>query len=209
MPRCEHSGGTVDWLQFISNIVGALAWPLVAIAILVMVRKQLGPLVERIVELKLPGGAEAKFKEHLAASIEEAEKVALETELAAQPQKGPDKAFLELAKNFPAAAIIQAWKEVEALLQQVRERLPGMQSRHKFDSVVRRLVDQKLIDSSSEKLYQVLRQARNSAVHANEAASISQGEVLEYRDRVSVLLGLLQRVLDQLPLRPAIGLVAG
>jgi len=196
----------MDWLQFISSVVGALAWPLVAIFLLSLVRKRLGPLMERLIELKLPGGTEAKFKEHLAASSEEAEEVALGTPARAEHRAAPDRAFLELAKNSPSAAILQSWKDVEALLQQIRERLPGMQSRHRFESVVRRLVDQKLIDGSAERLYQNLRQARNTAVHTNDAANISQGEVLEYRDRVGALSNLLQGVLERLPPRPALGL---
>jgi hypothetical protein len=197
----------MDWLQFISSLIGVLAWPLVTVALLVLLRRQLGPLVERLVELKLPGGAEAKFKEHLAASTDEAEEVVLG---AAQdgPRTAPDRAFLELAKNFPAAAVLQSWKEVETILQQIRERLPGMQSRHKFDSVVRRLVDQKLIDASAERFYQSLRQARNTAVHASDTVNISQGEVLEYRDRVNTLASLLQRALEKLPARPALGLAS-
>jgi hypothetical protein len=198
----------MDWLQFTSTIIAALAWPSIVIALLVLVRRQLGPLVERVVELKLPGGAEAKFKEHLATSTEEAEEAALGMAGQAERRATPDRAFLELAKNFPSAAILQSWKDVEAILQQIRERLPGMQSRHKFDSVVRRLVDQKLIDASAEKLYQSLRQARNTAVHASDSVNIPQGEVLEYRDRVSTLSSLLQGALDRLPPRPALGLAS-
>ena len=120
----------MDWLQFTSSIVGALAWPLVVFALLVLLRKHLGQLVSRLIHLKLPGVAEAKFKEQLAASTEEAEEVALRT-VQVERQTAPDRAFLELAKNFPSAAILQSWKDIEATLQQIRERLPGMQSRHK------------------------------------------------------------------------------
>jgi hypothetical protein len=197
----------MDALQFISTVIGALAWPSVVVALLVLLRKHLGPLVSRLVHLKLPGVAEAKFKEQLASSTEEAEEVALRT-IQVERQTVPDRAFLELAKNFPSAAVLQSWKDIEAILQQIRERLPGMQSRHKFDSVVRRLVDQKLVDGSVEKLYQSLRQARNAAVHASDTASISQGEVLEYRDRIGTLSHLFQGVLDRLPPRPALGLAS-
>jgi hypothetical protein len=197
----------MNWLQFISTTIAALAWPLVTVALFVLLRPHVGPLFKRLVELKLPGGAEAKFKEHLAASTEEAEEVVLGAGQA-EPRAAPDRAFLELAKNFPAAAILQSWKEVEAILQQIRERLPGMQSRHKFDSVVRRLVEQKLIDTSTERFYQSLRQARNTAVHASDTVSISQGEVLEYRDRIETLSNLLRGALEKLPSRPALGLAS-
>jgi hypothetical protein len=198
----------MDWLQFTSSIIGALAWPLAAIGALILVRKHFGPLLQRLTHLKVPGMAEAKFKEHLAASTEEAEEVALQTRIQPESRAAPDKAFLELAKNFPSAAILQSWKDIEAILQNIRERLPGMQSRHRFESVVRRLVDQKLIDGSVEKLYQSLRQARNTAVHATDAGNISQGEVLEYRDRVATLSSIFQGVLDRLPPRSTLGLAS-
>ena len=198
----------MDWLQFISTAINALAWPIVVISLLMLVRKQLGPLVERIVELKLPGGAGAKFKEHMAASAQEAEEAVFGSSTHAERTIFPDKAFLDLAKHSPSAAILQSWKEFETLLQQIREKLPGMQPTHRFDSVVRRLVDLSLIDHSVEKLYQSLRLARNTAVHAGDAPGIAQGEALEYRDRINTLSNVLRSVLDQLPPRQPLGLAA-
>jgi hypothetical protein len=187
----------MDWLQFTSGIVQALAWPLVVVAGLFLGRKHWGPLLRRLQELKV-AGAHAIFREHLEAGKAQAD------ELAPAPahirETAPDKAFLELAENFPAAAVTQSWKDVEGILKQVRERLPGMQRRHKLDSVVRRLREQEHIEPSAERLYQSLRDARNTAVH------ITSVEALDFREQVEVLSGLFRGALARLPQRAAIGL---
>jgi hypothetical protein len=192
----------MDWLQFTSSIIASLAWPSVLVVLLILLRKQLGSLATRLEELTLPGGAKAKFKEQLESSRDKAEEVAYESE-PGQLKKEPtlDGAFLELAKRFPEAAVSQAWKEVEAVLLETRERLLGPNSRQNLNSVVRRLREQGLIDGSAEELYLNLRQARNTAVHATEKASITPGEAVEYREQVRVLVGLFRNILNRLPSR--------
>jgi hypothetical protein len=192
----------MDWLQFTSSIIAAIAWPFVVLLLLVLLRKQLGSLATRLEELTLPGGTKAKFKEQLESGRDKAEEVASESDPASpQKERVPDDAFLELAKRFPEAAISQAWKEIEQVLLEIRERLLGANSRQNLNSVVRRLRDQQLIDGSAEELYLSLRQARNTAVHATDRTSITPGEALEYRDQVKVLVRLFRKVLEQLPLK--------
>jgi hypothetical protein len=45
----------MSWLQFIDSMVGHLAWPVVVLIVIVAVRKQLGSLAERILELSFGG----------------------------------------------------------------------------------------------------------------------------------------------------------
>jgi hypothetical protein len=194
----------LDWLQFTSSLIAALAWPSVAVVLLILLRKQLGSLATRLEELTLPGGAKAKFKEQLESSRDKAEEVALDTSQGQlEKQPGLDDAFLELAKRFPEAAVAQAWKEIEEVLLQIRERLSTTQARSNLNSVVRRLREQHLIDGSAEELFINLRQARNTAVHVSEKASITPGEAVEYRDQVRVLVELFRNVLARLPPKQA------
>ena len=55
----------MDWLTFSSNVVGSLAWPLVVIGLLILLRGHLAGLAERLEELSLPGGARARFAKQL------------------------------------------------------------------------------------------------------------------------------------------------
>jgi hypothetical protein len=45
----------MDWLQFISAIIGHVAWPIVILVLIVSVRRHLGSLAERILELSFGG----------------------------------------------------------------------------------------------------------------------------------------------------------
>jgi hypothetical protein len=201
---CATGEPKLDWLQFTSSLIAALAWPSVAVVLLILLRKQLGSLATRLEELTLPGGAKAKFKEQLESSRDKAEEVALDTSQGQlEKQPGLDDAFLELAKRFPEAAVAQAWKEIEEVLLQIRERLSTTQARSNLNSVVRRLREQHLIDGSAEELFINLRQARNTAVHVSEKASITPGEAVEYRDQVRVLVELFRNVLARLPPKQA------
>jgi hypothetical protein len=50
----------MDWLQFFDGMVGHLAWPLVFIVLLIVLRKHVGSLAERLLEFSF-AGATAKF----------------------------------------------------------------------------------------------------------------------------------------------------
>jgi hypothetical protein len=50
----------MDWLQFIAAVIGHLAWPLVILILLIMVRKHIGALAERLLEFSF-GGAKITF----------------------------------------------------------------------------------------------------------------------------------------------------
>jgi len=192
----------MDWLQFISSVIATLVWPSVAVVLLILLRKQLSSLATRLEELTLPGGARAKFKEQLESSRDKAEEVASESHSGYLEKEPPlDDAFLELAKKLPEAAVSEAWKEVEQMLLEIREHLLGTNSRQNLNSVVRRLREQQFIDGAAEGLYLNLRQARNTAVHATEKASITPGEAVEYRRQVRVLVELFRRVLARLPVK--------
>ena len=55
----------MDWLTFIANMTGHIAWPLVIVVLLVIVRRELASLAARLTEFTFPGGS-AKFREALA-----------------------------------------------------------------------------------------------------------------------------------------------
>jgi hypothetical protein len=65
----------MDWKQFFASMVGSLAWPVVVVALLVLLRKHLASMAERLEELTLPGGAKAKFDRQLDAARTESEKI--------------------------------------------------------------------------------------------------------------------------------------
>jgi hypothetical protein len=59
----------MNWLQFISEMIGHLAWPVVVLIVVFEVRKHLGALADRILELSF-GGASVKFGKLLSKGAE-------------------------------------------------------------------------------------------------------------------------------------------
>jgi hypothetical protein len=59
----------MDWLQFIAAVIGHLAWPIVVLIVLFALRKHLGSLAERILELSF-GGAKVTFDKYLVKGAE-------------------------------------------------------------------------------------------------------------------------------------------
>src|SRR5262245_46123090 len=59
----------MDELTFFAKIaerLGSLAWPAVLVTILIVYRDHIADLLERIVEVALPGGTKLTFKDRLA-----------------------------------------------------------------------------------------------------------------------------------------------
>lgn len=59
----------MDWLQFIATVVGHLAWPLVILVLLIMLRSHIGALAQRLEKFSL-GGASISFKDILSKNAE-------------------------------------------------------------------------------------------------------------------------------------------
>jgi hypothetical protein len=45
----------MDWLQFVDGMVGHLAWPVVAAVLIIVLRKHIGALAERLTKLSFGG----------------------------------------------------------------------------------------------------------------------------------------------------------
>lgn len=61
-------GPTMDWTQMILDFIAAVAWPLVVLAVVVILRKPLRRLMKRLRKFSGPGGTSAEFDAALATS---------------------------------------------------------------------------------------------------------------------------------------------
>jgi hypothetical protein len=127
----------VNWLEFVANVIDALAWPAAIVSVLLMMRDQLRRLVPRLRKAAVPG-AELEFAE----AVENAETAADVAELAPErtampaprveiPDRGQGVTrdrLLEwsaalsttLAQEIdtaPRAAVIAAFREVQRELE--------------------------------------------------------------------------------------------
>jgi hypothetical protein len=164
----------VDRLTFSAEIVKALAWPVAAVVLALLVR---GPLRGLIHGLRLKkvkrGDWEAEFDE--AAAEVRAE---LPPKIKPGPGAASDGLLAELAPIIaasPTEAVLTAWKRLEAEIFARAER-EGV-STHQFMAALNELVERKVIQPEARNSIMGLRQLRNLAVHG------PSGEVSEARAR--------------------------
>jgi|SRR5580704_11450057 hypothetical protein len=183
----------MDWLQFISSMTGALAWPIVALIVVLCLRKR---IVENLEEFELPGGYKARFRKSLDTGRKRAEELIGErSDITKRPHDIADEEMF-LRGSIPDAAILFAYKEVEELLLNIRGQL-GVHVTFNLPSVMRKLLEMRLIDETTFKLFESLRKARNAAVHAG-FATITPAEALEFHDQAELLKDILRRVSNKL-----------
>jgi hypothetical protein len=144
----------VDWLTFISIVATAIAWPVVAVLLLIITRKRLGMLIDaiakRVIKAKLPGGIEFEFSEKLDKAREEQQELLVEGKVA-YDNTGPtyfrtDDPYFLLAQLSPEAAVVESFKEVEAAIIENRLELASVTGRNLGD-FVRELSRAELVDS--------------------------------------------------------------
>jgi hypothetical protein len=186
----------LDWKQFVSSLVGSLAWPLVVVSLLLILRQQLAGLAGRLLKLSLPGGLEASFSEGLEKSREQAEQLAVgQAEVGrGAPVEQTDRR-LELARDFPEASVMESFKEVEAALLRFKEKFPAL--RGGLIELVNALFQAQLIDQPTVSLFSRLRELRNLAAHGGSAVNkITPGEALEFAAQAHVLIETLKRAYE-------------
>jgi hypothetical protein len=149
----------MDVLTFVAAIVKALAWPVAAIVIAVLFRKQLRALLERIRKGKI-GPAEFEFEQEVKELVEQTPApLQLPTPTAAPT--------VSLATNNPRAAILEAWLRVESSahrLSYYSGSTPPSTSRN-TTNILRSLGKTGLLSSDDIALFNDLRGLRNQAVH--------------------------------------------
>ena len=185
----------MDWLQFISSIVGSIAWP-VAIAIVALIfKKPLQDLLPRITDFEL-WGSKATFAKELKQAEEAADRI--------EPQPGPriessitpDDPYLELAERFPEAAVIESYKTVEQYLSGISTSATS-ERRSTPREIVQSLAREGRISRDVYNLFRRIMETRNAAVHSGDK-TISSGEAIAYRDLCDTLVTALKVAVDGL-----------
>jgi hypothetical protein len=210
---------SVDWLTFyakIAELLAGMAWPAVVVTVLVCYRDNALNLIERLRELTLPGGAKAVFDQALAKANLRAEEVPLTINVGqAQehagvgvdaPSETPPtfslptdyneemKSNVDLAKNFPEAAVMNAFLDIETHLVEIRDQFfPWIKGTRPVVTLIEQLRAQNLIDDAGFELFTSLRQARNSVVHGK--TPVTPLEAVNYQMSANAMRRLLNRIL--------------
>jgi hypothetical protein len=207
----------MDWLTFFAAVIGHLAWPTVIGVLLIVLRKHLGALAERIEEFSF-GGAKFTWKKKLAegALIIDHEP---KPELAApadQPvskhepaERSPDETRQRIARDFTRRRAIRreildrsAFGKVLSGLDQVDKTLFDIGDAMGLDtaessSVMYSLVAHGNVPPSIGKLYDTLRDARNLIAHS--VTLPDEKEASEYLRQTTFLRNALENLKQMLP----------
>lgn len=177
--RTKRLRWPMDWLQFISSVVGSLAWPTAVIAIVILLREPLGKLVPLIRTLKYKewqidvGQELSAVKESVEANADQPDEQAEE----------PTPVFRQLALIEPRAAVLSAWAPVELALKDLGLKRGIYKMGMPIYVVADTLSKTGVLDSTTYEALGRLKRIRNEAVHLGHISydeAISMGELCEW-----------------------------
>lgn len=113
-----------------------------------------------------------------------------------------DPEILEVAKNFPEAALLQSFKQLENVILRIRDKLPDDKPHRNLNEVLQQLNEKKYVSANVIVLFKQLRKATNVATYGKDEHELSPNEALELIRQIWLLKDLLERIFQQLP-RPS------
>lgn len=163
----------MDWLTFLSKVIEALAWPLVALVLGLVFRKKLGDLLPAIRRLKA-GPLEAEFElaaKQIRASATEASsqtETATSGDSEVKREDGANAVVARLlnARNDPSGMILEAWAKVDGELFRLGHQMgdivdPLTSTAKVYESVM----SSKVLPEETTRLILQLRDLRNKVAH--------------------------------------------
>jgi hypothetical protein len=183
----------MDWLEFSASVIRSLAWPIAVIGGILILREDISSFVSRIKEFAA-FGVKTKFAKGLKEGKEEAGKITIS---GAKPKIEPP-----LASDLPGQDVIDAFKEIEETLAEIRPLLDKPSNLRTFRSIVERLERESYIDTAASPLFNSLREARNAA--AQSARSLSAADASEYQQQAQLLNDVFKAALKHLQANPLI-----
>ena len=190
----------MDWLQFFASVLGSLAWPATAVALVVLLRVPVARVLLTLTKLKykdleLDFGRELKQLEEQARVIE-----VRPTQPKALPPTKRDPSDLlseadRLAQEFPEPAVAVGWQAVEEELMSAVERLAISPDYPRHNSAMKNaelLRGQNEIDDTTLDVLNRMRNLRNMAVHGgNGQGRVTTNEAIEF---IALARGVVEKL---------------
>jgi hypothetical protein len=188
----------MDWKQFIAQVVSSTAWPALVIIILLLFKRELAKIVQRLAHLKFKD-LELEF-DKVKQQAEELHKDMPE-ELPAPKSlifTSLEDQVLDAVERAPSAAILLAWSGLETAMASAMARLaisPEPPSYRSPMHNIEMLSKYGGLPKSQANLLQEMRTLRNKVAHEKDAMlSITQDQALNY---ANVAIDMIQH-LEQL-----------
>lgn len=160
-------------MQWVTQLVSTLAWPLTALAMVILLRQEIRRVTKRLSAVSYKD-LKAEFREDLEeaeshlTSLPETKVPASESERDAIDLP-PLQRLLRIAEISPRAAVVDAWADVEAVSREI-VRAYGLDSKHTqvAEQALGQLVTRGVLSSHAVEAYARLRRVRNMAAHEPE-----------------------------------------
>ncbi len=182
----------MDPLTFASKVIESLAWPVAAIVLVALLRKEIAKLAPFLKRLKA-GPVEAEFEREVRALQESTPEPANMEK--APPKDTASKNFLfQLAELHPRSAILESWVRVEAAARALLESRAIAVSKPSYLPAARLaepLAQQEFITQGQVTLFHELRRLRNEVAHA-QGFEPTVESARAYIDLASFLQGHLE-----------------
>ncbi len=187
----------MDWLTFIVQMTRALAWPMAAVVLAIVLRRQLLTLISLIRHLKY-GDLEIDFEKEIRIAESLAGRLPKTlTEQVTRRSAIDRERLMQLAKLSPSGAIMAAAVEVEQALMEAGQRQTLFRENEPATRdpiyIARALVLRQKLDWTSYQILTELMRLRNVAAHS-AAKQITEQQAVEFinlADRLTALLETL------------------
>jgi uncharacterized protein YutE (UPF0331/DUF86 family) len=181
----------MDWKQFFAALIGHVAWPAVFIVLLIICRRHIASLADRLSELSY-GGAKLTFERKLMEGASIIEK-APEQPPALPPPESKKTADSAWKTSNAVDQIISRYEQVNGILFSISDKagFDVADARSAMYSMAHKgIVSKEIVD-----LYGTVKDARNIVVHAGVMPSEEQAR--EYARQAAYLLEVLHTVQEK------------
>lgn len=186
----------MDWKTFVSNMTSSLAWPTVVSILAITFGDEIRSIFKRAKKLG-NGMLQIELADEIDRARDQAERVQAEQSGPAIATQPLDQATVELAKSSPPLAVLQSFKEVEAVLLAIRAILPDNKPHRNLNEVLAYLRSHEMITESVVALFQRLRKTTKAVSHAAEN-TLTQGETYELIGQSRLLTDVFKAVQSKL-----------
>lgn len=182
----------MDTLTFITEIVKALAWPVVALVIFLTLRKPLFDLLPYLQSFRYRD-IEIGFGARVQALAYDLRRLLPEATLSGEAAQEHAR-LAELARLSPRAVVLEAWLQLEKTAMELSRRKElGLDSRALRTPILlgHALEQAGLLDENMQTVFYQLRTLRNAAAHASDFAFDAEAAI-EYAEMALRLNNYLQ-----------------
>lgn len=162
----------MDWKTFFAQIIGSLAWPAVAVFIVILLRDKITELIPRLKKFRHKE-TEIEFTEGVTELVQERQAQGVQGNEVEQTDEYQDQFnFLSrLAEISPRSAVLEAFRIVEAAAAKKAARIyPDLESRYAKSPLhlQKLLIKGDVLTKNEFHQFDQLRRLRNEAAHAEE-----------------------------------------